>query len=463
MARNLAIFGGSFNPPGIHHREVAAQLAPHFDELRVVPCGPRPDKMITNDVEPVYRAAMCDMNFAGLAKVHVDLFDLEANTFTRTHDLQDRFHGGGTVWHVAGADLMAGGAQGQSVVQREWARGEELWAHSHWAIVKRPGYELAPGDLPPNSRVFESEHLGASTSIRQKVFQHEPYEHLVLPRIARFIERHGLYRGHAPNRRTSFIVESPRVMTYADERNPRAVEIAAALGAHDTTDPDVIVVVGGDGTMLRAIRQHWRRRVPFYGINTGHVGFLLNDHGPDPLANGPPFSSKPTELLAQHLPLLWVETLDRTGEHRAALAFNDAWVERATGQTAWIRVVVNGQERIAQLVADGALVATAAGSASYARAMGATPVPLGTPALLLVGSNVLSPDGWRPVVLPWDSELELTTLDPEKRPLRGYVDGVSHGEVSSMRVRTSRIAAVELAFDPQHDPAEKLARIQFPR
>ena len=67
------------------------------------------------------------------------------------------------------------------------------------------------------------------------------------------------------------------------------------------------------------------------------------------------------------------------------------------------------------------------------------------------------------MVLPWDAELELTTLDADKRPLRGYVDGVSHGEVTTMRVRTSRIAAVELAFDLRHDPAEKLARIQFPR
>ncbi len=109
MARNLAIFGGSFNPPGVHHREVAALLAPHFDEIRVVPCGPRRDKPIVNDVDPVYRAAMCDMTFTGLSKVQVDLFDLEAATFTRTHELEDRFRGGGTLWHIVGADLVTGG------------------------------------------------------------------------------------------------------------------------------------------------------------------------------------------------------------------------------------------------------------------------------------------------------------------------------------------------------------------
>jgi len=147
---------------------------------------------------------------------------------------------------------------------------------------------------------------------------------------------------------------------------------------------------------------------------------------------------------------------------QGALAFNDCWVERATGQTAWIQVKVNDQERLAQLVADGALVSTAAGSTSYASAMGATPLPLNTPALLLVGSNVLKPTFWRPVVLPLASTVELTTLDPIKRPLHGYVDGVSHGNVVNLRARVSNTAAVELVFAPQHDPAAKLAQIQFP-
>ena len=104
-------------------------------------------------------------------------------------------------------------------------------------------------------------------------------------------------------------------------------------------------------------------------------------------------------------------------EKKTALAFNDAWVERASGQTAWIQVKVNGQERLAQLVADGALVATAAGSTSYARAMGGPPLPLNTPALLLVGSNVLKPKMWQPVVLPPESSIELTNLEPARRPI----------------------------------------------
>ena len=206
--------------------------------------------------------------------------------------------------------------------------------------------------------------------------------------------------------------------------------------------------------MLRAIRDHWRKRLPFFGINAGHIGFLLNQRTLRELRGG--------ELMVEQLPLLWVEMEGADGSQKGALAFNDAWVERATGQTAWLEVKVDAQERLSNLVADGALVATAAGSTSYASAMGATPLPFDTPALLLVGSNVLKPVSWKPVVLPITSTVELTTLDRTKRPLRGYIDGIPQGQVRSLKARVSNIAAVELVFDAELNPAEKLARLQFP-
>jgi NAD+ kinase len=212
--------------------------------------------------------------------------------------------------------------------------------------------------------------------------------------------------------------------------------------------------VGGDGTMLRAIRQHWRRRVPFFGINIGHLGFLLND--------SPQADPNEQDLVLYNLPLLRVEVESLDGRRTSALAFNDAWVERATGQTAWLRLLVNDEVRIEKLVADGVLIATAAGSTSYARAMGATPLPLYTAALLLVGSNVLHPPQWRPVLLPADSRIEVRTHDPVKRPLKAFIDGIHQGDVQAFHARVSNIAAVELAFLPDHDPSFKLAKLQFP-
>ena len=108
------------------------------------------------------------------------------------------------------------------------------------------------------------------------------------------------------------------------------------------------------------------------------------------------------------------------------------------------------------------LIATAAGSTSYARAMGATPLPLYTAALLLVGSNVLHPPQWRPVVLPVDSRIEVRTHDPVKRPLNAFIDGIPQGVVQALLARVSNMAAVELAFLPNHDPSLKLAKLQFP-
>src|SRR5512133_3924692 len=112
VRRSIAVFGGSFNPPGMHHRRIAERLAREFDEVVVVPCGPRPDKPITDDVPPTHRAAMVDLGFRGLERVRVELFDLETSTFTRTYQLEERFQASGDVYHVVGTDLLGGASEG---------------------------------------------------------------------------------------------------------------------------------------------------------------------------------------------------------------------------------------------------------------------------------------------------------------------------------------------------------------
>ena len=454
MTQTIAVFGGSFNPPGMHHRAVVAQLCECFDQVLVVPCGPRPDKPVTNDVNPIFRATMTAMTFRDLPKVQLDLFDLEASTFSRTWQLQERFAERGELFHVVGTDLLTGGGRGESVIQREWVKGPEIWERFHFAVVPRPGYPLDPVDLPPKHRLVRGQASGSSSKIRSRVFARKDFADLVTQEVHAYIERHNLYRGMRPPMTTRLRLDELRPLIVADPWNDQAQAMAKELGPSHAEDPNLILVVGGDGTMLRAIRSEWRRRLPFYGVNTGHMGFLLNTK--------PPSAYLEQAMVVEQLPLLAVETEAPDGQKSTALAFNETWVERATGQTAWLRVSISGQQRLPRLVADGALISTAAGSTAYARAMGAHPVPLNTPALLLVGSNVLQPSFWRPVVLPLDSEVELTTLDPKKRPLKGYIDGVSQGEVVRVRAWVSQTAAVELAFDPDHDPAEKLASIQFP-
>lgn len=453
MSQQIALFPGSFNPPGAHHRRIAVRLSETFDEVVVIPTGPKPGEPVANDVESIYRAAMADVNFRQLHRVRVELTDLESGQFTPMYRLYEQFSRSADPWIVVGADLVAHGGAGQSAIQTSWEDGRRLWNEGRFAVVTGPDQAIDSADLPSTHRLVSAEDIRSSTAVRRQLFNSRSVGDSLLPEVADYIARHGLYRGVPPTRRSRLHVQGTRLLVVSDPRNEEARQIASRFPpSHD--DPELIVVIGGDGTMLRAIREHWRRRAPFYGINAGHLGFLLNDV--------PASTFVDEEFLLEHVPLLHVETETSDGVRHASLAFNDVWVERATGQTAWIEVLVNGQQRLARLVADGALVATAAGSTSYARAMGATPLPLGTSALLLVGSNVLAPDGWRPVVLPLESVIELRSVDPEKRPLHGFVDGYAHGRVSWMRARMSNIAAAELAFSPGHDPVAKLSKIQFP-
>jgi NAD kinase len=157
-----------------------------------------------------------------------------------------------------------------------------------------------------------------------------------------------------------------------------------------------------------------------------------------------------------------VDATARDGAVTSHLAFNDAWVEREGGQTAWVEVRVNGDVRLARAVCDGVLLSTAAGSTSYARAMGVAPLQVDTALLILCGSNVMSPEGWRQAHLSLDARVEFQALDQGKRPLRGFVDGAPCGPVERMTLAASRVASAELAFVPGYDIAHKLTRIQFP-
>ena len=453
--KKIALFGGSFNPPGEHHRAIAKAVSQYVDEIVVLPCGPRPDKPVTNDVDPVYRSAMCEMAFRDLPKVRVELFDLENHTFTRTHDLDAKYREQGEPWHVVGTDLVVGGGKGESPIQKSWFKGKELWSSANFIVVKRAGITFDQKDLPPKHVLIEADCKGASSDIRNTIYQSKSFDGMVTPEVQAYIQRYGLYRGRPSDRYSKLNLKSMRPLVYIDDQNPEASALAKKLNlSTNVSDPNIVLVIGGDGAMLHAIRKYWRHRLPFYGINVGHLGFLLNDRKTMPEAN--------QDLSVYLLPLLWVEAETAHGEKHSGFAFNDAWVERATGQAAWISISVNGKMKMPRLVGDSVLVSTAAGSASYARAMGAHPLPCDTQALLLVASNVLRPSGWKGAVLPLDTSVELSALDPIKRPLAAFMDGVPLGNIHHIKIRASKIASVELAFDPEFDPSEKLAKIQFP-
>ncbi len=464
MSKRIAVFGGSFNPPEVHHRAVVEALSAQFDRVIVVPCGPRPDKPPTNDIEPVHRAVMCDMAFRGIPNVEVALFDLENGTFTRTIALDERYRSLGEVWHVIGSDLVCGGATGAADIQTKWQNGADIWRELRFAVVDRPEFPFGAADLPPHSVMISVGRTGSSRGIRKMVYDHQPITGLVSSEIESYIDRYGLYRtSFRPNgARISF--PDPKPFLIHDTRNPRAAALADRFSgiAVAKDHANCILAIGGDGTMLRAIREddHWRLRLPFIGVNAGHRGYLLNNIDETELAD-PLFLF--SNLLVYQLPQLRIEYTDISGAEYGLYAFNDAWVQRHGGnQSAWLRVTVDGRVRIKKLVGDGLLVCTPAGSTAYARAMRASPLLIDSRAWLLVGNNVFDPLGWVSAPLSVESEIRIDSLDYAKRPIAACIDGVDCGEVSSVRARVSKIASIELAFLARHDITAKLADDVFP-
>lgn len=462
MIDGVAVFGGSFNPPGVHHRQVVLELLCHFPRVLVVPCGLRQDKATNNHIDPLHRAAMADLTFGDLPGVEVLHFDLEHDRFTPTVEIDRLLRHEGNLWHVVGSDLVIGGGSGQAQIQ-QWVEGHDIWRQLHFVVLERDGYVTPPTDLPPN-HVCLPGTLGASQDIRRRLHEAQPVTGLVTDHVRRYLDRHHPYHGAAGHHQPSYRLETPSIIIVADEYSEKAQATRRMLEEHFDASgqaAELVVVLGGDGTMLRAIRQHWRRRLPFLGVNHGTIGFLLNDY-----PQGFTAEDLRQTWITRMGPLLYVESTTSDGQVRQDLAFNDAYLVAAPGHAGWIEVSLNGQVVIPKLVSDGALVSTAAGSSSYARAMGATPIAIGTPSLVLAGSNVFQPTNWKSAQLHLDTEVSLRNVDPtpdqSKRPLYGFSDGQEHGQVREMRIRASRVAAVELAFLPNFDPRQKLVRMQFP-
>ena len=449
------------------------ELVKIFDEIIIVPCGPRPDKETTNDILPIHRAVMADLAFGGIPKVAVDLSDLELAEFTRTWELQEKYQNLGEIWHVIGTDLTDGGNEGKSFIQREWVRGSEIWEKFNFAVFQRDSYDDMTGfgaygnpkDFPPHSEVIHFHGTGSSSNIREKIFKRQSTNDLMHPKVHLYISRYDLYRGVPPRKQTRLVGLRDKVGLYLNSRPtlasaPLVEKMKTMLGAHLTeTDPEIIVTVGGDGTMLHAIRENWRKRLPFFGINAGRRGFLMNELDPEITL----WIKLSEELVVEQIPLLYVEYLGADEKWRSTLACNDAWVERSSGQTAWLQIDIDGKTRIPRMVSDGALVATAQGSTAYARAMGASPLLVGTRALILVGNNVMEPPIWKMANISLQSNITFINLGGDKRPIEGFADGESLGQIKAMKIRTSRIAAAELAFLPHRDMTEKLAELQFPK
>jgi len=454
--RKVAVFTGSFDPPTNYHCRVAQLLRERgFDEVIVRPTAPRAESPDGEHAGPIHRAVMADLAFRDLAGVRVDLGDLDEGEPLSDYRFDAHYAESGTVWHVVAGDFVSGGQSGQSAIQSRWENGGDLWKTGRFVVLHPTNAPPRQADLPPVAELIAIDDHMPTANIRRRVFEGGSARPDVPGAVDDYIRRYRLFSGIPSPRETRITLADTRLRVIADEHNPRARELAGRFHPLESPDPNLILVIGGDGSMLAAIRARWRERLPFIGLNAGTLGFLMNEDLPTELAGA--------ELVVYRMPMLRVETTAPDGRVTRGLAYGDAWVERDSGQASWLRIDVDGRTQVPKVVGDGLLVATPSGSSAYARAMGATPVPLTAPVLTLAGSNVFRPRFWKPVALPETTTVRITNLDERgKRPVRAFLDGHLAGRVTAMEVRISSVAAVELAFTPQFDLSERLLRSLFP-
>jgi len=224
------------------------------------------------------------------------------------------------------------------------------------------------------------------------------------------------------------------------------------------TDPDkadVIVAIGGDGTMLETLHSQMRRSVPIFGMNRGSVGFLMNRYDEENLVQRLTLA-RPAVL---H-PLL-MEARRVSGEMHKALAINEVSLLRETHQTAKIRIIVDGRVRMDELFCDGVLVATPAGSTAYNLSAHGPIVPLGAPILALTPISAFRPRRWRGALLPHTAVVTFEVLESDKRPVSAVADYTEVREVAEVRVREDRSVSHTLLFDPDQNLEERILKEQF--
>ncbi|MXP62827.1 NAD kinase [Roseomonas sp. M0104] len=217
----------------------------------------------------------------------------------------------------------------------------------------------------------------------------------------------------------------------------------------------VLVALGGDGFMLEMQHRFLGRNLPIYGMNCGSVGFLMNAFHEDDLL--PRLRAAQAAMLHP----LRMRALDAAGQMQEALAINEVSLLRETRQAAKIRILVDGKERLAELICDGILVSTPAGSTAYNLSAHGPIVPLGANLLPMTPISAFRPRRWRGALLPGEAVVMFQVLEPGKRPVAAVADYVEVRDVRSVEVREDRTVRLTLLFDPDHSLSERIIAEQF--
>jgi NAD+ kinase len=226
-------------------------------------------------------------------------------------------------------------------------------------------------------------------------------------------------------------------------------------GAVPPEQADVIVALGGDGFMLETLHRHIDRHLPIYGMNRGTVGFLLNVYSDEKLLE----RLDRAETVRLHPLTMRAVTVD--GKTHEALAINEVSLLRETRQAAKIRIRVDDRVRLDELICDGVLVATPAGSTAYNLSAHGPIIPMGAGVLALTSISAFRPRRWRGALLSHKAKVSFEILDNEKRPVSAVADYTEVRDVVRVDVHEDRGIGLDLLFDPEHNLEERILAEQF--
>lgn len=248
-------------------------------------------------------------------------------------------------------------------------------------------------------------------------------------------------------------------IAFVASRHAEAREALAALkkryGQTKQSEADVVVALGGDGFMLRALHANMKRGTPVYGMNRGSVGFLMNGYSekdlPERLEAAEPAKLSPLQMRAKR----------RDGRTTSALAINEVSMLRETRLAAKLRLSIDGVERLSELICDGVLVSTPVGSTAYNASAHGPIIPTGADVLALTPISAYRPRHWRGAILPANTEVRVDVIDGTDRPVSAAADYTEVRDVVSVSICSHRTLTTTLLYDPEHDLEERIIKEQF--
>ena len=241
----------------------------------------------------------------------------------------------------------------------------------------------------------------------------------------------------------------------SDEAQAALEMLRGRYGHVSPQEADVIVALGGDGFMLSTLHETQELAAPVYGMNQGTVGFLMNEYSEDDLL---------ARLAAAEAAIVHPLHMTATcadGSVKEALAINEVSLLRSGPQAAKLRISVDGRVRLEELVCDGALVCTPAGSTAYNYSAHGPILPIEADILALTAMAAFRPRRWRGALLPMNATIQFDVLEPSKRPVAAVADSTEVRDVVRVNIRSEPSVKHTLLFDPGHGLEERLISEQF--